>query len=63
MGAYKYTCAEKDEKKWDLARFAKKALCSPPSSIMSERLFSSTRNIFEAKINRLLTEHGEQIAF
>ena len=41
----------------------KRSLCAPPSSVKSERLFSTTGNIFEAKRNRLLPEHGEQIAF
>jgi hypothetical protein len=62
-GAYKYTCSDKDNNNWDLARFSKKVLCAPPSSVLSERLFSTTGNIFEAKRSRLLPEHGEQIAF
>ena len=61
-GAYKYTCANKNKGRGDLAKFLKKALCAPPSSVMSERLFSTTGNVFEAK-RRLLPDHGEQIAF
>ena len=60
-GAYRNTCS--DTYKLDLSKFSKKVLCAPASSVKSERLFSTTGNIFEAKRNRLLPEHGEQIAF
>jgi hypothetical protein len=53
-GAYNYTCADKENNCWDLATFSQKILCAPPSSVMSERLFSTTGNIFYAKRSRLL---------
>ena len=62
-GAYKYTCADKSNDSWDLAKFSKKVLCALPSSVMSERLFSTTGNIFKAKRSRLLPDHGEPIIF
>ncbi|XP_047127585.2 zinc finger BED domain-containing protein 4-like [Hydra vulgaris] len=61
--AYRYTFSDKDTYKLNLSKFSKKVLCAPPSSVKSERLFSTSGNIFEAKRNRLLPEHGEQIAF
>jgi len=46
-----------------LILLAKRVLSAAPSSVMSERLFSVTGNIYEARRSRLLPEHGEQIAF
>ena len=53
-GAYKYTFIDKNHNKWDLAKYSKEVLCTPPSSVL---------NIFEAKRSRFLPEHGEQIVF
>ena len=61
--AYKYACTDENHNKWNLAKYFKNVLCTPPSSVISECLFSSTGNNFEAKQSRLLPEHGEQIAF
>ena len=61
--AYKHTCADKSNGSWDLEKFSKEVLCAPLSSVMSERLFSTTGNIFKAKRSRLLLDHREQIAF
>jgi len=62
--AYNYTCSKKSNNdEWNLAAYSRKVLSAPPSSVMSERLFSTTGNIFEAKRSTILPEHGEQIAF
>lgn len=45
-----------------LCEIAKAYLCTPPSSVSSERLFSTAGNVYESKRNRLSPEHGEQIA-
>ena len=44
-----------------LAILANKFLCSPPSSVESERLFSIGGNIITAKRNRLKPENGEML--
>ncbi|XP_065642262.1 uncharacterized protein LOC136073902 [Hydra vulgaris] len=62
-GAYRYTCSDKNTYKLNLSEFSKKVLCVPSSSVKSECLFSTFGNIFEAKRNRLLQKHGEQIPF
>lgn len=47
----------------NLALLTLKYASAPASTVCSERLFSETGNIYEAKRNRLLPEHGEQLAF
>ena len=46
-----------------LSGLANKFLCAPPSSIESERLFSTGGNIFMPYRNRLLLQTGEQLMF
>ena len=46
-----------------LSKLALKYLCTPASTIYSERLFSEAGNVYEAKRNRLLPENGEQLIF
>ena len=47
----------------NLVKLAKKYLCAPPTSIYSERLFSTAGIIFEEKRSKLLPENGESLIF
>ena len=46
-----------------LSGLANKFLCAPPSSIESERLFSTGGNIFTPHRNQLVPQKGEQLMF
>lgn len=47
----------------ELQQIATKMLCSPPSSVESERLFSIGGNVYTPHRNRLTPETGEQLMF
>ena len=46
-----------------LSKLSKRLMCTPPSSVESERLFSIGGNIYSPKRNRLTSEHGETLMF
>jgi hypothetical protein len=46
-----------------IKQLVKKYLCAPPSSVESERLFSTAGNIYTNKRNKLSGEHAEQQLF
>ena len=46
-----------------LSNLASKYLSAPPSSVESERLFSTGGNIYEPTRNRLCPENGELLCF
>ena len=46
-----------------LSSLSKKYLCSPPSSVESERLFSCGGQIYSPKRNRLNADTGEKLMF
>ncbi|KAM8934218.1 zinc finger BED domain-containing protein 4-like [Pelodytes ibericus] len=46
-----------------LASYARRYLCSPPSSVPSERVFSEVSAIYERNRNRLTGEHAEMLCF
>lgn len=46
-----------------LRELARKLLCTPSSSVFSERMYSEYGNIFEAKRSRLLPRKGEKLLF
>ena len=47
----------------NLVKVAIKYLGTPPSSVYSERLFSSAGIVFEERHNKLLPEKGEHLLF
>ena len=47
----------------NMSKLARKYLCSPPTSVPSEPLFSAAGNIYDAKRNRLLGEKCQQLLF
>ncbi|XP_040271834.1 LOW QUALITY PROTEIN: zinc finger BED domain-containing protein 4-like [Bufo bufo] len=46
-----------------LASYARRYLCSPPSSVPSERVFSEVSAIYERNRSRLTGEHAEMLCF
>ena len=46
-----------------LRELSRKLLCTPSSSVFSERMFSEYGNVFEEKRNRLLPRSGEKLLF
>ncbi|XP_056407221.1 uncharacterized protein LOC130298312 [Hyla sarda] len=46
-----------------LASYARRYLCSPPSSVPSERVFSDVSAIYERNRSRLTGEHAEMLCF
>lgn len=46
-----------------LVKEARKFLCSPPSSVPSERVFSEVSAIYDKRRSRLTGEHAEQLCF
>ena len=50
-------CNLNKKKYTDLARFARRYLLAPPSSIYSERLFLEAGNLYEQQRNRLLPKN------
>lgn len=46
-----------------LSQICQKYLCSPPSSVYSEKIFSEAGNVFDAKRNRLSSDNGEKLIF
>ena len=46
-----------------LAKLAKQYLCSPPTSVPSERFFSGVGILYEEYRNKLTAEHAEMLLF
>ena len=46
-----------------MQELARKLLCTPSSSVFSERMYSEYGNIFEEKRSRLLPKNGEKLLF
>ena len=46
-----------------LANLAKQYLCSPPTSLPSERLFSGAGILYDERRNKLTAEHAEMLLF
>ena len=44
-----------------LSKFVRKYLCAPPSSVLSERLFSEAGDLYDEKRNRLNPDKAEMI--
>ena len=46
-----------------LATLATRYLCSPPTSVASERLFSGAGILYDERRNKLIAEHAEMLLF
>jgi hypothetical protein len=46
-----------------MQELARKLLCTPSSSVFSERMYSEYGSIFEEKRSRLLPKNGEKLLF
>ena len=56
-------CNSNKKKYTLLARFARRYLSAPPSSVYSKRLFSEAGNFYEQEQNRLLLKTGKKLLF